>query len=181
MASNILILGDSLSAGYGINENKGWVSLLQLQRPDLNIINGSVSGETSAGGLRRLPNLLANSTPDLVVVELGGNDGLRGFAPQELKKKLQQIIETSLNFGSDVLLTEIQVPPNYGPRYSKAFNQVYYDLAESNDITLIPFFMVKIAPDLSLMQADGIHPNEKAQPLITEWMRPWIENAIENN
>lgn len=180
LAANILILGDSLSASYGINENKGWVRLLQQQLPQHQIINGSVNGETSGGGLRRLPALLDSSLPDLVVVELGGNDGLRGFPPSKLKQNLTEIIQIAKHFGSDVLLTEIMVPPNYGPRYSKSFNQVYQQLANELNVELVPFFMTEIAPNPQLMQSDGIHPNEKAQPQITSWMRPWIESALLN-
>ncbi|WP_394132646.1 arylesterase [Shewanella maritima] len=178
-AATILILGDSLSAGYGIDEEQGWVKLLQQQLPQHQVINGSVSGETTAGGLRRLPALLDSSEIDLVVVELGGNDGLRGFPPNKLKSNLTKIIELSQQRGAKVLLTEIMVPPNYGPRYSKMFNDVYQDLADDFDLKLIPFFMQDIAPNKALMQRDGIHPNADAQPKITQWMLSWITDAIE--
>ncbi|NKF51747.1 arylesterase [Shewanella sp. WXL01] len=178
-AATILILGDSLSAGYGIDEDQGWVYLLQQNLPQHQVINGSVSGETTAGGLRRLPSLLDSSQVDLVVVELGGNDGLRGFNPKQLKSNLTKIIDTSINAGAEVLLTEIMVPPNYGPRYAKMFNQVYHQLADDYDLTLAPFFMQEIAPNKDLMQRDGIHPNASAQPQITQWMQPYIEQVLE--
>lgn len=177
-AATILILGDSLSAGYGMEEEQGWVQLLRNELPQHDIINGSVSGETTAGGLRRLPDLLSSSQFDLVVVELGGNDGLRGFTPTQLKLNLTKIIELSQQAGAKVLLTEIMVPPNYGPRYSKMFNDVYQQLSDEYDLPLIPFFMQDIAPNPELMQRDGIHPNVAAQPKITQWMLPWITNAL---
>lgn len=177
-AATVLILGDSLSAGYGMSEEQGWVQLLRNDLPEYQIINGSVSGETTAGGLRRLPDLLASSPVDLVVIELGGNDGLRGFPPKQLKSNLTKMIELSQQSGADVLLTEIMVPPNYGPRYTKMFNDVYHQLASDYDIELIPFFMQEIAPNPDLMQRDGIHPNEDAQPKITQWMSPWIIDAV---
>ncbi|BDM64741.1 arylesterase [Shewanella sp. NFH-SH190041] len=178
-SASILILGDSLSAAYGIPEQQGWVAKLQQQLPQHQIINGSVSGETSAGGLRRLPALLDSATPDILLVELGGNDGLRGFSPAALKSNLTKIIELGQANGALVLLTEMMVPPNYGRRYSRQFNGVYHDLSEQFAIPLIPFFMTEIAIDSSLMQRDGIHPNATAQPKITQWMEPWISSALE--
>ncbi len=179
-AASVLILGDSLSAAYGMQESKGWVQLLRDEMPSVEIINGSVSGETTAGGLRRLPSLLDSATPDVLVIELGGNDGLRGFSPKQLKSNLTKMIELGQSNGATVLLTEIMVPPNYGPRYSQMFNQVFHDLADDYDVALIPFFMTVIAPQADLMQRDGIHPNEAAQPKITQWMKPWISEAVTN-
>ena len=177
-AEKVLILGDSLGASYGMSEQVGWVALLQKNLPEHEFTNGSVSGETTAGGLRRLPALLDSVAPDLVVVELGGNDGLRGFPPTQLKNNLTQIITLAKNSGAKVLLTEIMVPPNYGPRYSQKFTQVYQEIAKDEDIDLIPFFMQEVAPHPELMQRDGIHPNEKAQEKIATWMQPWIEKAL---
>jgi acyl-CoA thioesterase-1 len=177
-AATILVLGDSLSAGYGMAEDQGWVQLLRDKLPNAHIINGSVSGETTAGGLRRLPSLLGSSQPDLIIIALGGNDGLRGFPPDKLKSNLTKIIELSQQHGAKVLLTEIMVPPNYGPRYASSFTQAYHQLAEEYAIKLIPFFMQDIAIDKTLMQRDGIHPNEQAQPMITQWMLPWITQAL---
>lgn len=177
-AARVLILGDSLGASYGMAEQSGWVALLQEKLPEHEFTNGSVSGETTAGGLRRLPALLDSVAPDLVVVELGGNDGLRGFPPMQLEKNLIQIITLAKDSGAKVLLTEIMVPPNYGPRYTQKFTQVYQDISKAQDIMLIPFFMQDIAPYPELMQRDGIHPNEKAQAKIANWMQPWIEKAL---
>ncbi|MCL1122405.1 arylesterase [Shewanella seohaensis] len=177
-AAKVLILGDSLGASYGMSEQVGWVALLQKNLPEHEFTNGSVSGETTAGGLRRLPALLDSVAPDLVVVELGGNDGLRGFPPTQLKNNLIQIITLAKNSGAKVLLTEIMVPPNYGPRYTQKFTQVYQQIAKDEEIALIPFFMQDIAPHPELMQRDGIHPNEKAQEKIATWMQPWIEKAL---
>ncbi|WP_434086615.1 arylesterase [Shewanella acanthi] len=177
-AAKVLILGDSLGASYGMSQSVGWVALLQKNVPEHEFINGSVSGETTAGGLRRLPALLESVEPQLVVVELGGNDGLRGFPPTQVENNLTKIITLAKNSGAKVLLTEIMVPPNYGPRYTQQFTQVYQDIAKEEDIELIPFFMAEIAPYPELMQRDGIHPNEKAQAKIANWMQPWIEKAL---
>ncbi|QQX78689.1 arylesterase [Shewanella sp. KX20019] len=177
-AAPILILGDSLSASYGMPENEGWVHLLRSKMPEHTIINGSVSGETSAGGLRRLPALLESASPEVLLVELGGNDGLRGFPPKQLKNNLTKIIELAKTKQIKVLLSEIMVPPNYGPRYASQISQVYKELAVEHDITLMPFFMEAIVIDSSLMQRDGIHPNAKAQPQIAEFMQPWIQRTL---
>ncbi|RYV04154.1 arylesterase [Shewanella sp. OPT22] len=173
-ADTILILGDSLGASYGMDQNVGWVTKLQKQMPEHKIINASVSGETTAGGLRRLPALLETTKPDVVLIELGGNDGLRGFSPKKLKSNLTNLVKLSKAANAKVLVSEVMVPPNYGPRYSKSFIQVYKDLAKDSSITVIPFFMTEIAPHPELMQKDGIHPNEKAQDKIVEFVRPWL-------
>lgn len=159
-------------------KNEGWVAKLTTQLPQHKIINASVSGETTAGGLRRLPTLLNSTKPDLVLIELGGNDGLRGFSPISLKKNLTKLIQLTQKAGAKVLLSEVMVPPNYGQRYSKSFNEVYHDLATTHAITLMPFFMTEIAPNKALMQRDGIHPNTKAQSKITAFVKPWIKKSI---
>ena len=179
-AATILILGDSLGASYGVDEQLGWVAGLQKNMPQHTVVNGSVSGETTAGGLRRLPALLESVTPDLVLVELGGNDGLRGFSTVKLKENLTKIITLSKDAGAKVLLSEVMVPPNYGPRYAKMFTGVYHDLASEYQLALVPFFMQEIAPYPELMQRDGLHPNEQAQAKITELMQPWITSALAN-
>ncbi|MBE8168591.1 MAG: arylesterase [Shewanella sp.] len=178
-ADTILILGDSLSASYGMPENEGWVAKLKPELIQHTIINASVSGETTAGGLRRLPKLLESNAPDIVLIELGGNDGLRGFSPIKLKSNLTKLIELSLASGAKVLLSEVMVPPNYGPRYSKSFNQVYHQLEDKQPIMLMPFFMMDIAPHKELMQHDGIHPNASAQQAITDFVKPWIKKAVQ--
>ncbi|MBY6185986.1 arylesterase [Marinobacter hydrocarbonoclasticus] len=176
--ASILILGDSLSASYGMDETEGWVKKLQQNLPDAQLINASVSGETSGGGLRRLPGLLAHHEPDWVFIELGGNDGLRGFRPAITQKNLEEAINLSKAAGARVLLSEVMVPPNYGRRYAEQFAQIYPQLAEAHQIELVPFFMTEIATDPSLMQADGIHPNRAAQEKIAAFLKPWFEQAI---
>ncbi len=173
-AAPILILGDSLSAGYGMPENEGWVNLIRKKLPQHTIINGSVSGETSAGALRRLPALLDSSAPQLVFIELGGNDGLQGFPTKQLKQNLTQIIKLSQERGALILLSNIMIPPNYGPRYAKQFAQVYQDVAKEQHVTLVPFFLKDIITHPNLMQNDGIHPNAKAQPQIAAFIKPWL-------
>ncbi|WP_298769784.1 arylesterase [uncultured Shewanella sp.] len=173
-AAPILILGDSLSAGYGMPENEGWVNLLRKKLPQHTLINGSVSGETSAGALRRLPALLDSVEPQLIFIELGANDGLRGFPTTQLKQNLTQIIKLSQERGALILLSNIMVPPNYGPRYAKQFTQVYQDIAKEQQITLVPFFLKDIITHPELMQNDGIHPNAKAQPQIAAFIQPWL-------
>ncbi|WP_223293097.1 MULTISPECIES: arylesterase [Shewanella] len=177
-AAPILILGDSLSASYGVDEEKGWVNLLREKLPQHEIINGSVSGETTAGGLRRLPALLESSSPSVIIVELGGNDGLRGFSPVQLKENLTKIITLSKQNNTQVLLSEVMVPPNYGARYATLFENVYKELANEHDLILMPFFMKEIATHPELMQRDGIHPNTDAQPQITQFILPWLTKAI---
>ncbi|WP_417761606.1 arylesterase [Shewanella sp.] len=177
-AATLLIVGDSLGASYGLNEKDGWVEGLRKALPEHTIINGSVSGETSAGGLRRLPALIDSAAPDIVLIELGGNDGLRGFPPQQLQNNLTKMITLAKQSGAQVMLSEVMVPPNYGSRYEKAFVDVYQTLAQDSEVVLIPFFMKEIAPHPELMQRDGIHPNKQAQPKITEFMLPYIEKAL---
>ncbi|WP_258405492.1 arylesterase [Shewanella sp. FJAT-52076] len=177
-AETILILGDSLSASYGMEENQGWINLMRPELPSHTLINAAVSGETSAGGLRRLPALLESAKPELVFVMLGGNDGLRGFSPAELKKNLTKIIDLSIASGARVLLSEVMVPTNYGGRYAKAFADVYQELGRREGVTLMPFFMTDIIVDPALMQRDGIHPNEAAQPKIAKIMLPYFSGAL---
>ncbi|MCE9686886.1 arylesterase [Shewanella sp. AS16] len=177
-AATILILGDSLSASYGMPEHQGWVQLLRDKLPEHKIINASVSGETSAGALRRLPALLDSVAPELVLVELGANDGLRGFPPAQLKKNLTKIITLIKATGANVLLSDILMPPNYGKRYSQAFRRVYQEIQTEQAITLMPFFMREIAPNPDLMQKDGLHPNQAAQEQISLWVKPWIVQVL---
>lgn len=164
---HILILGDSISAGYGMDQRESWPNLLANKLPAGNrITNASVSGETTAGALQRLPQLLSNQRFDIVVIELGGNDGLRGYPPEGIRKNLASLITQSRQHGAEVVLMSMKIPPNYGRRYSNAFEQLYPSLAEEFQLTYLPFILEDIAVDPQLMQADGIHPNAKAQPLI---------------
>lgn len=172
--NTLLILGDSLSAGYGITQGKNWTDLLQnrlrlnKQFKEIQIVNASISGDTTANGLNRLPQALKQHQPAWVVIELGANDGLRGLSISHIRKNLTALIKTSLESGSEVLLMEIKIPPNYGKKYTQAFNHIYHDLAEQYELTLLPFLLDDIILNLELMQADGLHPNEKAQTIMSE-------------
>ncbi len=179
-AGTIMVLGDSLSAGYGFDPQDGWVSLLQDQLgTDHKVINASVSGETSGGGLHRLPPLLQAHTPDWLIIELGGNDGLRGYPLQRLRKNLEHIIHQAQAANSKPVLVAIQIPPNYGPRYSQQFAALYTELADTFDIPLVNNFINLVATDSALMQADGIHPNAKAQPLLLEKVLATLQPQLE--
>lgn len=179
---SILLLGDSLSASFGMKENQGWVyqlnQLLQQQKSPYTLINASISGETTAGGLTRLPRILAKQNIDYLLVELGGNDGLRGFPPSLIKNNLLQIIQLAQQKSIKVLLMDIKIPPNYGTRYNKLFNQTFTNAANISNISLLPFFMESIAIKPELMQSDGIHPNIKAQPLIVTFMKQQLDLLI---
>ncbi|WP_430455362.1 arylesterase [Rheinheimera sp.] len=175
----LMIVGDSLSAGYGLQQPQSWPVLLQRSLEQNNsawrIQNASISGETSGGALARLPALLQQHKPTAVLIEIGGNDGLRGFPINRLRQNLQQLIALSKAAGATPVLMQIRIPPNYGPRYTEQFVAVYAELAEQHQLKLWPFFMDNIAVRPELMQADGIHPNAKAQPIIRDFMLPFIE------
>lgn len=179
---SILILGDSLSASFGMKENQGWVhqlnQSLEQQKAAYTLINASISGETTAGALTRLPRILAKQNIDYLLVELGGNDGLRGFPPSLIQNNLLQIIHLAKQKGIEVLLMDIKIPPNYGTRYNKLFNQTFTKVANLSDIRLIPFFMESIAIKPELMQTDGIHPNVEAQALIVAFMKQQLDSLI---
>jgi acyl-CoA thioesterase-1 len=168
----LLVVGDSISAGYGIDAEQGWVALLQkkLQTERLNyqVVNASISGDTSAGGLARIDKALAQVKPQWVLLELGANDGLRGLSPMEMKSNLSQIIQHSQKAGAKVALLAMKMPPNYGKRYIEMFYQVYPELAAELKITLVPFILEDVALKKELMQADGLHPNALGQPVIME-------------
>ncbi|MGD8176815.1 arylesterase [Marinimicrobium sp. ARAG 43.8] len=178
----ILVMGDSLSAGYGIDVQEGWVTLLEERLSEQGfphqVVNGSVSGETSGGGLNRLPRLLEQHEPSWVILELGGNDGLRGYPVSDLRGNLEEIVAMSRDSGADVLLLGMQIPPNYGPRYTRQFAEVYPALAEELDLALVPFMLEGVATDSTLMQRDGIHPNADAQPLILETVWPVLHPQL---
>ena len=173
-AKKLLIAGDSLSAGYNLTLEQSWPVLLQQSLNAANsqwtLHNASISGETSGGVLARLPDLLKTHQPDAVLIEIGGNDGLRGFPPARLQQNLSQIIKLIQQHGAKPILMQIRVPPNYGPRYTEQFTAIYPALAGEFNIPLWPFFMDKIATEAHLMQSDGIHPNNKAQPIIRDLM-----------
>jgi acyl-CoA thioesterase-1 len=172
----VLVFGDSLSAAYRMPEERGWVALLQdrmkAEGLPYRIVNASVSGETTGGGLARLPAMLAANNPDIVVLELGGNDGLRGLPVPSIRNNLEQMIALSQAAGAQVLLAGIQIPPNYGPRYTEPFYSQYQELADQYGLALIPFLLEGIAEDSTLMQDDGIHPTAEAQSIILEIVWP---------
>ena len=173
----VMVLGDSLSAGYGINYQSGWVNLLEQQLkpkyPDAIMVNASISGDTSTGALARLPQLLQLHEPDLVIVEIGGNDGLRGLSPQRLKKNISSIIEL-VEQNSTALLLQMRIPLNYGKKYTEKFENVYAEVSESFAVTLAPFILEEFVTDPEYMQADRIHPKVNAQPLIVEKILPFV-------
>ncbi|MFW2121913.1 arylesterase [Acinetobacter ursingii] len=182
-AKTILIVGDSISAGYGINPEQGWVQLLQKrldqQYPKQHkVVNTSVSGETTSGALARMPKLLQSYKPDVVVIELGGNDALRGQPPQMIQKNLGQLVQQSQQAKAKVLLFGMKIPPNYGTAYSQAFENNYKVISQQYKIKLLPFFMQDIAGHKDLMQNDQIHPNAKAQSILLNNAYPYIKGAL---
>ena len=181
-AGTILIVGDSISAGFGLDTRLGWVSLLEQRLSkeghDDKVINASISGDTSAGGLARLPALLAEHKPDVVIVELGGNDGLRGQLPAQLKQNLASMIEASQQAGAKVLLLGMQLPPNYGARYTQAFAAVYGELANEKKVALVPFLLEGVGGKPELMQADRIHPAAGAQGLLLDNVWPALKPLL---
>ncbi|HAA45900.1 MAG: acyl-CoA thioesterase I [Halomonas sp. 54_146] len=176
----LLVMGDSLSAAYGIEREEGWVSLLaERLDDDAQVINASISGETTSGGLQRFTELLGQRQPDIVLLELGGNDGLRGLAPNQMQANLASMIEQSQDAGAQVLLLGIDIPPNYGQAYRDAFTGVFRSLAEEYDVALVPFLLEDIALDKALMQSDGIHPTADAQPIILDNVWPALKPLLE--
>ncbi len=176
----VLVWGDSLSAAYGIPVDKGWVSLLQEQYKDeLDIINGSISGETTQGGLSRLPEALALHKPTLLLLELGANDGLRGIQTEIMQENLQQMIVMSQEAGAKVALLGIRIPLNYGFTYTQKFEKVYVDLAEKFELPLLPFLLETVALDFDLMQSDGLHPTADAQPKVLEHVMTMLKSVLD--
>ncbi|TCV94450.1 acyl-CoA thioesterase-1 [Biostraticola tofi] len=173
-ADTLLILGDSLSAGYRMPAATAWPALLNDQwgedASSIRVVNASISGDTATQGLARLPGLLKQHKPRWVMIELGGNDGLRGFPPQNIKRDLTEAIALVNKAGASPLLMQIQLPPNYGRRYTESFSSIYPDLAKQYSIPLLPFFMEQVYLKPQWMQDDGIHPNSAAQPFIAQWM-----------
>lgn len=175
----VLIMGDSLSAAYGIEHEQGWVTLLEERLDDqATVVNASISGETTSGGLQRFSAILEKQEPDIVLLELGGNDGLRGLAPNQMRSNLASMIEQSQEVDAQVLLLGIDIPPNYGQAYRDAFTGVYYSLAEEYDVPLLPFLLEGVALNEQLMQEDGIHPTAEAQPMILDNVWPELEPLL---
>jgi acyl-CoA thioesterase-1 len=179
----VLVFGDSLSASYGIKEEQGWVTLLseklrQAQSP-YSVINASVSGETSSGGLSRLPAVLAEFQPSVVILELGGNDGLRGLPLTTLQVNLEEMVSLSQQAGAEVLLAGIQIPPNYGPRYTEPFYALFGEIADTEELPFVPFLIDGIPQQPELMQNDGIHPRAEAQHMILDNVWPVLAPMLQ--
>ncbi len=178
----ILVIGDSISSAYGMKLERGWVSLLQdkltEQGFDYEVVNASITGDVTASGRERIGKHLFEHLPKIVIIELGGNDGLRGLPITQLRQNLQSMIDQSIARGAKVVLAGMQILPNYGPRYTNDFAQTYPDLAEQNDIALVPFILDGIGGVPGMMQADGIHPNEQAQPVIVDNIWPHLNEIL---
>ncbi len=178
----ILVFGDSISAGYGLKAEEGWVALLQkriaAQGYGYRVVNASVSGETTSGGNVRLPRALGLHKPQVLVLELGANDGLRGLPLDVSRRSLASMIEAAQASGAEVLLLGMRIPPNYGLRYTQSFTRMYAELAKEYDVPLVPFFMEKVALDRAMMQEDGLHPTAAAQPLLLDTAWPALRKLL---
>ena len=179
----LLILGDSISAGYGLKESENWVQLLENSLKtsgiELKIINSSISGDTTIGGLSRIESDLRKHNPNYVLIELGGNDALRGYPIEKIKTNLLKIIDASIAAEANPIIMQIRIPPNYGKNYVVAFESIYSEIALEKNIPKMSFILEKVALDKSLMQQDGIHPNSKAQPLIAKQVEIEIKKIIQ--
>ncbi|AYC32675.1 arylesterase [Pseudomonas cavernae] len=182
VAGTVLVVGDSISAALGLDTSQGWVALLEKRLAqegfDYRVVNASISGDTSAGGLARLPALLAEHRPDLVIFELGGNDGLRGQPPAQLQQNLAAMIDSARSNGAKVLLLGMRLPPNYGERYTHAFAEVFQALAEQKQVSLVPFFLEGVGGVPGMIQADGIHPTATAQPRLLDNLWPTLKPLL---
>lgn len=176
------MLGDSLSAGYGLKPAQGWVALLekrlQAQGYEYRVVNASVSGETSGGGMQRLPRALELHRPAVVIVELGANDGLRGLGVPVTRANLTTIIAESKKAGAQVLLIGMRLPPNYGPRYTNDFMHMYREIATASNVALVPFLLQSVALKPELLQADGLHPTAAAQPALLDTVWPQLKPLL---
>lgn len=176
--STIVVFGDSISAGYGIEVQEGWVALLNKKLIETNsnyiISNASISGETTAGGLARIDQVLTTQKPAIVLLQLGANDGLRGLSPVVMKNNLADMVRRSQKSGAKVILLAMKIPPNYGKRYIDMFYNVYPELSKELAIPTVPFLIEDVALDKDLMQADRLHPNAKAQPILADKIKPYL-------
>lgn len=179
----ILVYGDSLSAAYGIAREAGWANLLARRlaerHPGHRVVNASVSGETTAGGLTRLPEVLAAHRPAITILALGANDGLRGLPPAQMKKNLEEIVTRAKSRGITVILTGMEAPPNYGPLYTAEFRNVFKDLADDHDVAFVPFFLEGVAGNPTLNQRDGIHPNAEGARIVEQLVWQTLEPVLE--
>lgn len=182
LAGTLLVVGDSISAALGLDTSQGWVALLEQRLAEQdkphNVINVSISGDTTAGGLARLPRLLKEHKPDWVVIELGGNDGLRGMPTPNMQKNLQAMIELIRQANAQVVLLGMRLPPNYGLRYNRSFEQVFADLAEQYDLPWVPFFLEGVGGVEGMMQPDGIHPRAEAQGRLLDNVWPVLKPLL---
>lgn len=177
--ARVLVVGDSLSAAYGMPLESGWVALLDARlQARASVINASISGETSAGGLARLPALLAAHSPDVVIIELGGNDGLRGYPIAQLRDNLGQMVQLSRAAGADVLLVGMRILPNYGKRYTEAFYRSFSEVAEQEQVPLVPFLLDGLTASDAMLQSDGIHPTAAAQPIMLDNVWPVLDALL---
>jgi acyl-CoA thioesterase I len=179
----ILVFGDSISAGYGLaHVEQGWVELLKTRLKTegygYEVVNASVSGETTAGGLARLPRALELHHPKIVILELGGNDGLRALPVAQMRENFAHMIDLATQAGAKVLLLGMRIPPNYGPQYTSQFESVYGDLSRADKLPLVPFLMDRIALQPELMQSDDIHPNIKGQPILLDNVWPMLQPML---
>ncbi len=179
-ANTILVFGDSLSAAYGIQPEEGWVALMErkLDTERYTLINASVSGETTDGGLTRLPALLDRHNPRYLVLQLGANDALRGLPIQRIHQNLIELVTLAQEAEVQVLIIGIRIPPNYGPQYTESFFNLYAEVADQFDIIRVPFLLENVALDWNLMQSDGLHPNAEAQPIILDNIWPYVESLL---
>lgn len=178
----ILIFGDSLSAGYGLSQQQGWVTLLEKKIDSegyqYTVTNASISGETTSGGLSRFASTLAKTKPNIVVLELGANDGLRGLPIKNMTENLKSMIQQSKKSGAKVLLLGMKIPPNYGPQYTQSFGDTYTQLSKQEQIPLVPFMLENVAGIRQLVQDDGLHPNRQGQPIILENVWPLLKPLL---
>ena len=178
----LLILGDSISAGYGISKELSWVETLQKlfvkEGEKIEIINASISGETTLGGFSRVSNLISRYSPNFILIELGGNDALRGYPVEMIKSNLVKISEIALKSDVAVVLMQIRIPPNYGLKYTSALETMYLEISETKEVHLIPFVFENISLNKEFMMPDGIHPNEKAQPLIADKVYKFLKSVL---
>ncbi len=181
-APRLLVLGDSLSAGYGIDRATGWVELLRARLEEEGyphrVVNASISGDTSRGGRERLPKLLERHRPTVVVIELGGNDGLRGIGAEELTANLAAMVETARGAGARILLVGMRLPPNYGPTFTERFHAVYQEVADAHGTARVPFLLEGVALRAEWMQPDGLHPRAEGQPTMLENIWPELQPLL---
>ena len=176
-AATVLVVGDSISAAFGLETQEGWVTLLEERlrehNPEFKVVNASISGETTGGGLARFPQLLSEHQPDYVIIELGGNDGLRGLSLTQMSSNLTRMVQQAKQQDAVVLLLGMRLPGNYGQRYTEAFYNVYQQIAEQENVAVVDFFLEGVGGEEGMMQADGVHPTQMAQPLLLDnaWQR----------